>query len=893
MKKTFVALFVTVLLFGCQGTQIEEHSQHPPHPEFDPSEGLNLPQLPISTQAHNDAFIYRLPWTKSAGYPVTQGSFTNSSHMNMYAWDFGMPNGTTLLAARSGTVVRVAEGRDWGTTCGNPEKGSCYNGNFVAVRHDDQSVGYYLHMTKGSIAVGEGASVNVGTKLGLSGQTGYTCGATCTVPGPHLHFEVQSNGMGSTTSPVKFKEVIDSGRADGIAVFGATYYSQNDGTTTPPTPCNPVPGPFTHEISDNSGAFHTGGLYPQYWWQDGSNGSNSSSTFSYTVTGSQENYAWWDVNVLSTGLYDVYAFIPVGNGGSGLAGYPTQKAIGASYNLEVAGGSPRLANVQINQEGVCGWVKLFSGKSLTAGQAYAVSMGDSVGASNPVNRRIYYDNIALIKTGTPPDPNTYPPAPCADPNLTVGAWDENEFSRQGLYPQYWYTEGSNGGGGRSTFTYTVNGADQNFATWNLRTTVAGKYDVWVFTPTPTEDTRPLGSYGNQIVADGATYRFYNGGGGLVAERGGISQTRGCWQRMMTDLTLNGGETYKMRLGDSVSGAADRKLYFDTVGLRLTQEFKPAWSVNPGALTFNGIVGADIPDQNVIITNSGTGAGTFASGSSNDAVFGANGFVLSLNPGASTTAKFIVAKCTAVGTTTGQISFQGAGSTANVALTRVCSPRPEPIWSVNTSSLTLPAGVVGGLTTTGEFTLSNSGNAAGGFTASSNNAAVTLAPSTGSVGIGGAQTITVTAAACTSASAQNATIAVAGQTVNVTRTCTVAPPTAPGISSITMSSNGRIFIAWPEVSGATQYDFQATFGGAAISVTGQAPNRGGVNGSAVATFLSAPDAADKQGKQVCFSMRASNTGGPSAFSSFACTTYKYYAGGLSVQSSSDVPRLTLK
>jgi hypothetical protein len=109
----------------------------------------------------------------------------------------------------------------------------------------------------------------------------------------------------------------------------------------------------------------------------------------------------------------------------------------------------------------------------------------------------------------------------------------------------------------------------------------------------------------------------------------------------------------------------------------------------------------------------------------------------------------------------------------------------------------------------------------------------------------------------------------------------------------MSSNGRIFIAWPEVSGATQYDFQATFGGAAISVTGQAPNRGATNGSAVATFLSAPDAADKQGKQVCFSMRASNTGGSSAFSGFACTTYKFYAGSLSVQSSSDVPRLTLK
>jgi hypothetical protein len=855
-----------------------------------PGQQQNLPPENNLTAFATD-FKYYLPF--EAGTSVIN-QFDN------YHWAAGnlldiYPSGSNwnLVAMRAGRVVETKTGRSNCLLSNCANTASVLYGNLVIIDHLDGTFALYAHMD--SVAVTEGNDVARGQKIGVMGNTGYSDGA-------HLHLELRSGVNANSSFYYQVAKTLPSFVEAGGQPYqrGATYVSQNTLCTSncgpvipPPVVCNPAPGPFTHEISDNSGAFHTGGLYPQYWWRDGSNGSSGDSAFSYSVTGSQENYAWWDVNVSSTGTYDVYAFIPVGNGGSGLAGYPTQKAIGASYNLEVAGGSPRLANVQINQEGVCGWVKLFTGSSLTAGQAYAVSMSDSVGASNPVNRRIYYDNIALIKTGG--GGTVTPPAACADPGLTVAAWDEtaSEFSRQGQYPQYWYTEGSNGGGGRSTFTYTVNGADQNFATWRLRSPVAGKYDVYVFTPTPTEDTRPLGSYGNQNVAEGATYRFYNGGGGLMAEKGGVTQTRGCWQKMMADLTLNGNENYTVRLGDAVSGAADRKLYFDSVALKLTQEFKPAWSVNPGALTFNGIVGADIPDQNVTITNSGTGAGTFASGSSNDAVFGANGFVLSLNPGASTTAKFTVAKCTAVGTTTGQISFQGAGSTANVALTRVCSPAPAPIWSVNTPSLNLPAGVVGGSGVSGLFSLSNSGNAAGSFTASSNIAAVTLAPSTGSVGIGGAQTITVTAAACTSAGAQNATISVAGQTINVTRTCTVAPPSAPSPSSITMSSNGRIFIAWPEVSGATQYDFQATFGGAAISVTGQAPNRGATNGSAVATFLSAPDAADKQGKQVCFSMRASNTGGSSAFSGFACTTYKFYAGSLSVQSSSDVPRLTLK
>ena len=108
----------------------------------------------------------------------------------------------------------------------------------------------------------------------------------------------------------------------------------------------------------------------------------------------------------------------------------------------------------------------------------------------------------------------------------------------------------------------------------------------------------------------------------------------------------------------------------------------------------------------------------------------------------------------------------------------------------------------------------------------------------------------------------------------------------------MSSKGRILISWPEVTNATQYDFQAKFG-AAIGVSGQAPNRGGANGAAVAAFISNTDAVDKQGKEICFSIRANNAGGSSGFSDFTCTTYKYYAAGLTVQSATDIPQLTLK
>jgi Peptidase family M23/Viral BACON domain len=824
---------------------------------------------------------YNLPYAGT--HQVEQGPNGSVSHTGALAWaiDFDLTY-EPVRSIGNGTVVKVERGNDLNYST---SRFAGY-GSWVLVRLEDGNHVVYGHLGGGGgrIDVNDGDRVVTGQQLGISGHNGYTVPPNA----PHLHVELLDSAYGTST-PLRFLEVQDS--SDGIPINGHSYTS---GSVTPPPPCNPAPSAFTHEISDNSGNFHTGGLYPQYWWHDGSNGSGGDSAFSYSVTGSQENYAWWDVNVSSTGIYDVYAFIPVGNGGSGLTGYPTQKAIGASYNLEVAGGSPRLASVQINQEGVCGWVKLFTGSSLTAGKAYAVSMGDSVGGSNPANRRIYYDNIALIKTGGGTDPP--PPPACADPGLTVATSDESGFTRGGLYPQYWYTEGTNGGGGRSTFTYTVNGGDQNFAAWDLNPTIAGIYDVYVYSPTPTEDTRPLGSYGNQNPAVGVIYELLSNVGNEVAASARMNQTRGCWQKVMANISLAANGNYALRLGDNVTGAADSKLYFDTVGLKLVQPNEVNWVVTPGALTFTATVGNSPANQTFAITNNGNVSGTFGMGSSNNALVTASGYATTLAAGASTTATVTVGQCSVVGTTTGQLTINGSNKSATVAITRVCSPVPTTTWQASPTNLNFSDTVGGGAPAAKTFGLSNPG-ANGTYSISSNQTWLTASPASAILNSGQNSTINVTVSDCSGAITENGVLTISGggstASVNVTRTCTAPAPSTPSLSSITMSSNGRIFIAWPEVSGATQYDFQATFNSAAISVTGQAPNRGGTNGSAVATFLSAPDAADKQGKQVCFSMRATNTGGSSAFSSFACTTYKYYAGGLSVQSSSDVPRLTLK
>ena len=109
----------------------------------------------------------------------------------------------------------------------------------------------------------------------------------------------------------------------------------------------------------------------------------------------------------------------------------------------------------------------------------------------------------------------------------------------------------------------------------------------------------------------------------------------------------------------------------------------------------------------------------------------------------------------------------------------------------------------------------------------------------------------------------------------------------------MSSNGRMFLSWPEATGANSYSFQATFNGQAITVSGNVPASSADRGAAVATFAATPDAPDKAGKQVCFQIQAVNTTGSSSLSSAVCTAYRYYTStSLQAASVGVVPQLKL-
>ncbi|BCX71269.1 MULTISPECIES: peptidoglycan DD-metalloendopeptidase family protein [Pseudomonas] len=142
------------------------------------------------------AYRYPLPW-RGGPFRLSQGANGQYSHYgpkNRYAMDIAMPEGTPIIAARGGIVVKTENSQTG--------RGTDPSGNFVRVLHDDGTMGVYLHLKKGSVCVREGQRVGVGSALALSGNTGNSSG-------PHLHFVVQRNtGMGLVSIPYRFNQPV-------------------------------------------------------------------------------------------------------------------------------------------------------------------------------------------------------------------------------------------------------------------------------------------------------------------------------------------------------------------------------------------------------------------------------------------------------------------------------------------------------------------------------------------------------------------------------------------------------------------------------------------------------------------------------------------------------------
>ncbi len=158
----------------------------------------NYFKLGSSVAIHDDNRVYQLPYAPGTRFKVTQAYGGTFSHQgsNKYAIDWQMPEGTPVLAARGGVVVKV---KDDSNTGGANIKYDPYN-NYVLIRHDDGTLGHYCHLQRGGVCVRPGQAVQTGDRIARSGNTGFSSG-------PHLHFAVfkTRDGKERVSLPIKFR----------------------------------------------------------------------------------------------------------------------------------------------------------------------------------------------------------------------------------------------------------------------------------------------------------------------------------------------------------------------------------------------------------------------------------------------------------------------------------------------------------------------------------------------------------------------------------------------------------------------------------------------------------------------------------------------------------------
>jgi hypothetical protein len=135
---------------------------------------------------------YHLPFAAGQSYPVTQTWHGAFSHQGLadYAYDFGLPSGTPVLAAAPGVVAFAVDGF---TACGDASLRQA--ANYITIDHADGTATLYAHLSKISVTVGQ--VVAGGQEIGLSGKTGFT---GCQ---PHLHFAREPQGRRGVTQSMR------------------------------------------------------------------------------------------------------------------------------------------------------------------------------------------------------------------------------------------------------------------------------------------------------------------------------------------------------------------------------------------------------------------------------------------------------------------------------------------------------------------------------------------------------------------------------------------------------------------------------------------------------------------------------------------------------------------
>jgi murein DD-endopeptidase MepM/ murein hydrolase activator NlpD len=151
---------------------------------------------------------YLLPFDEGVSSKLIQGNNGQWGHTRAlaYAFDFILPMGSEVRAARNGKVYEVQGGFADNTRKPGEE-------NYIFVDHLDGTFGRYYHLAQGGVKVHVGQRVRAGDLIGLSGNSGASAG-------PHLHFDVTRGcpQYGCQTIPIRFANATDP-----VPVAGKSY----------------------------------------------------------------------------------------------------------------------------------------------------------------------------------------------------------------------------------------------------------------------------------------------------------------------------------------------------------------------------------------------------------------------------------------------------------------------------------------------------------------------------------------------------------------------------------------------------------------------------------------------------------------------------------------------
>lgn len=151
----------------------------------------------VAREATTSPQEYVLPIPSGDSARLIQGNNGPWGHTGVlaYAFDFVMPIGSAVTAARGGRVVGVeARYVDGNRTPGQE--------NYIFIAHGDGTFGRYYHLTQNGVRVHVGDRVASRDTIGRSGNTGASAG-------PHLHFDITLGcpEWGCQTVPVHFRDV--------------------------------------------------------------------------------------------------------------------------------------------------------------------------------------------------------------------------------------------------------------------------------------------------------------------------------------------------------------------------------------------------------------------------------------------------------------------------------------------------------------------------------------------------------------------------------------------------------------------------------------------------------------------------------------------------------------